>query len=70
MSRSNWAERARKESGLSPEECAAAIKCSRPTYLNREKFPGTFTIDEIRKLSTIYSDAAKKIAHEALSEVC
>lgn len=70
MSKKNWAERARKASGLSPEECAAAIKCSRPTYLNREKYPGTFTIDEIRKLSTIYSDSAKTVVREALKEVC
>lgn len=61
MSSGNWAFDAREASNLSPEACAAAIGRSRPRYEDREKNPGTLTINEIRSLSTLYNDQSKRI---------
>lgn len=61
MASGNWALDARKASNLSPEACAAAIGKSRPRYDDREKNPGTLTVNEIRSLSQLYNEQGRKI---------
>ncbi len=68
MRSKNWLELAREKSGLSPEQCAAAIECSRPTYSSREKEPGNLTLNEVRKLLTVYPAAGKEIVRKAITE--
>ena len=64
----SWVAKARSESGLTPEDCASAMGCSRVTYLSRENNPGNLTLNEIRALNRIFNSKAKKIMWGALSE--
>ncbi len=64
----SWVEKARNASELTPENCASAMNCSRTTYLNREKYPGNLSLDEIRQFHGILSPEGKKIVWNALKE--
>lgn len=64
----NWVAQARSESGLSPEDCASAMGCSRATYLSRENNPGNLTLNEIRVLNRTFNSNARKILWGALCE--
>ena len=64
----SWVANARYESGLSPEDCASAMGCSRATYLSRENNPGNLTLNEIRVLNNVFNAKSKKILWGALSE--
>ena len=65
----SWLEEARKESGLSPEDCASALRCSRNTYISREKTPGCLSLDEIRVLRRTFNEDGRKILWSALKEL-
>lgn len=64
----SWLEKARDASGLSPEDCASAMKCSRATYMSRENAPGKLNLDEIRCILGILTDRGKEIVWQALCE--
>ena len=64
----SWLEDARKTSGLSPEDCASAMGCSKNTYDSREKAPGRLNLDEVRALHSVFSKEGKKIVWSALRE--
>lgn len=65
----NWVTSARKASGLSPEDCASAMGCSRTTYMSRENNPGNLTISEMRVLKSVYGEKSRKIMWTALREL-
>ena len=64
----SWLEDARKKSGLSPEDCASALRCSRATYCSRENAPGNLSIDEIRLLRNEFNKEGRKVLWTALCE--
>ena len=64
----SWVAEARSESGLSPEDCASAMGCSRTTYLSRENNPGNLTLNELRVLNRTFNKEARKIMWGALRE--
>lgn len=64
----SWATKARESSGLSPEDCASAIRKSRATYLNREDNPGKFDVDELRALRGVYKQEGRELLWNALQE--
>lgn len=62
----SWLEEAREVAGMSPEDCASSIQCSRNTYLSREKSPATLSIREFFALYRVVNEEAKKIMWKAL----
>ena len=64
----SWLEDARKQSGLSPEDCASAMGCSKNTYDTRENAPGRLNLDEIRALHGRFNRDGRKVMWRALSE--
>ena len=64
----SWLEDARKQSGLSPEDCASALGCSKNTYDSRENAPGRLSIDEVRALHQRFNKDGRKILWSALCE--
>ena len=62
----SWLEEARETSGLSPEDCASTLQCSRNTYLSREKVPASLSIREFFALYRVMCAEAKKIMWQAL----
>lgn len=64
----SWLKQARLDSGLSLEDCASALRCSRHTYESREKKPGTLSIDELRILMPIFSSKGKGVASNGIKE--
>ena len=64
----SWLEDARKSSGLTPEDCASAIGCSKNTYDSRENAPGKLSLDEVRALYGRFDKAGKKVLWSALCE--
>ena len=64
----SWLEEARKTSGLSPEDCASALGCSKNTYDSRENAPGRLNLNEIRALHKTFNKDGKKILWSALCE--
>lgn len=41
-----WLQNVREDANCSPEDYASILHCSRATYLNREKTPGTLSLNE------------------------
>ena len=64
----SWLEDARKQSKLSPEDCASALGCSKNTYDSRENTPGKLSLDEIRVLHHEFNREGRKILWSALKE--
>lgn len=64
----SWLEEARKASGLSPEDCASALGCSKNTYDSRENTPGRLNLNEIRVLHRTFNRDGRKILWSALKE--
>lgn len=65
----SWLYEARTASNLSPEDCAHAMCCSRSTYLNREKAPGTLSLDEISALRTALDERGTRVVGDAIKEL-
>lgn len=64
----SWLEEARKESGLTPEDCASALGCSKNTYDSRENTPGRLCLDEIRMLHGRFDKKGREVMWSALAE--
>lgn len=64
----SWLEKARKESALSLEDCASALKCSRATVESRIKRPGTLSINELRVLNDLFRGKSIDTVRIALKE--
>lgn len=66
-----WVRDARDKAGLTPEDCASILHCSRTTYLNRENAPGTLTLTEVSVLMSLYDDNSESsdIIRRAVSDV-
>ena len=62
----SWLEKARKEEGLTLEDCASALGCSRATFESRIKSPGALSINELHVLDKRFTGKGAKIAHDAL----
>ncbi len=65
----SWLEKARKKSGLSPEDCASTLECSRNTYLSREKTPASLSIREFFALYRIMCAKAQEIMWKSLESL-
>lgn len=66
-----WVRDARDKAGLTPEDCASTLHCSRTTYLSRENAPGTLTLTEVSVLMSLYDDnsESRDIIRRAVSDV-
>lgn len=65
----NWFQKAREAAGLSPEECASVLLNSHDSFARKEKNPGTFTLNELRALHSVFNEDARKIVREALRDI-
>ena len=59
---------ARRASGMTIGKAAECAGLSAPTYLLREKNPGSFRLRELKGMYDSMSDTAKPILLEAISE--
>ena len=64
----SWLEDAQEKQGLSYEDCASAIGCSRATFIDRVKRPGTLRLNELHSLDSLLEGDSLIIAREALKE--
>lgn len=65
----NWIQKAREASGLSLEDCASALFMSPDAFEEKDKNPGTFTLNELRALHNVFNADARKILRKALSGI-
>ncbi len=49
--------------GLNDEQIAIKLRCTKRTFQNKKKRPGTFTLGELRRLATVikFSDEEKAL---------
>lgn len=64
----SWVLEAREASGLTPENCASAMGCSRNTYLSRENNPGTLSLSELNSLHSVLNEEGRLILWGALRD--
>lgn len=62
----NWLEKARKAEGLTLEDCASALGCSRATFESRVKNPGTLSVNELHALDKKFGKRGARIARDAI----
>ena len=64
----SWLEQAREESGLTVSQCAIAIRQPIEVYLQIERRLGTISLNELKALCDLFSEAAQTRVQQAIMD--
>lgn len=62
-------EKARRAAGISQQQASEIIGTSLPTYIKKEREPDGFTLDEFRRLYSVYGEDEKSILDSYLDDL-
>ncbi len=65
----SWLVRARKASGLSSDECARLTSSTGESFADKERNPGTLTLNELRVLLSAFNEEGRRIVFDALEDL-
>lgn len=65
----NWLVRARMASGLTREQCAAALRTTMDDYVELEEYPGRMTINELAMLCRSLNPAGRKVVRDVVGSM-